>query len=144
MAGAKMSRLNALIFIAFTLMSCSRSDGGRARTVRESLDLWTFSTFGTMVFDSVPLEDLRGVHLAGAGILNRDVLVTGTVELMGAEGTYVVLTDSSARMLVDTTRLSAAGFPREGLRGKRLIIHGEVKSGEKGHIYLMANALRKG
>jgi hypothetical protein len=97
-----------------------------------------------MVFDSVPLEDLRGVHLAGAGLLNRDVLVSGTVDAMGSEGTYIVLTDASARMLVDTTRLSAAGFSRESLRGRRLIIHGEVKSGEKGHIYLMANALRRG
>ena len=139
-----MLRLLSMMILGLLLLGCSRSEGGRARTVRESLDLWTFSSFGTMVFDSVPMEDLRGVHLAGAGLLNRDVLVTGTVDSMGAEGTYIVLTDSSARMLVDTTRLSAAGFPRDGLRGRRLIIHGEVKSGEKGHIYLMANALRRG
>jgi hypothetical protein len=139
-----MSRLIFYILAAFFVLGCSRSEGGRARTVRESLDLWTFSTFGTMVFDSVPLEDLRGVHLAGAGLLNRDVLVAGTVDTMGAEGTYIVLTDASARMLVDTTRLSAAGFSRDGIRGRRLIIHGEVKSGDKGHIYLMANALRRG
>ncbi len=139
-----MARLLSVLFVGVMFLSCSRSDGGRARTVRESLDLWTFSSLGTMVFDSVPLEDLRGVHLAGAGLLNRDVLVSGTVDAMGSEGTYIVLTDASARMLVDTTRLSAAGFSRESLRGRRLIIHGEVKSGEKGHIYLMANALRRG
>jgi hypothetical protein len=97
-----------------------------------------------MLFDSVPLEDLRGVHLAGAGLLNHDVLVSGTVESAGAGGTYFVLTDASARMLVDTTRVSAAGQSIESKRGKRVIVHGEVKSGEKGHIYLLANALRGG
>lgn len=139
-----MSRLFPVMLAVSILISCSRSEGGRTRTIRESLDLWTFSTFGTMLFDSVPLESLRGVHLAGAGLLNRDVLISGVVDTMGAEGTYLVVTDDSARMLIDTTRLSAAGFPSQGIRGRRLIIHGEVKSGEKGHIYLMANALRRG
>jgi hypothetical protein len=97
-----------------------------------------------MVFDSVPREDLRSVHLAGVGLLNRDVLVSGVVDASGAEGTYVVLVDETARMLVDTTRLSAAGFSPEGIQGRKLIIHGEVKSGERGHIYLMANGFRKG
>lgn len=139
-----MRRFWLSILLVCWVVSCSRSEGGRARTIRESIDLWTFSTFGTMVFDSVPLEDLRGVHLAGAGLLNRDVLVSGMVDSLGSEGTYLILTDASARMLVDTTRISAAERTRDGLRGQRLIIHGEVKSGEKGHIYLMANALRKG
>lgn len=139
-----MSRIVLLVLLMGLAASCSKSESGRARTIRESIDLWSFSTMGTFVFDSVPLEDLRGVHLAGAGLLNHDVLVSGVVDSMGAEGTYIVLTDSSARMLVDTTRLSAAGYNRNRIKGQRLIIHGEVKSGEKGHIYLMANALRRG
>jgi len=62
-----MSRpaLLLLVISLFSAMSCSRSDGGRVRTIRESLDLWTFRNVGTMMFDSVPLEELRGVHLAG-------------------------------------------------------------------------------
>ena len=124
--------------------SCSRSEGGRTRTIRESIDLWAFSSAGTMIFDSVPLEDLRGVHLAGAGLLNRDVLVSGLVEASGNEGTYIILSDSSARMLIDTTRVSAIGQSRKVPGGKTVVVHGEVKSGEKGHIYLIANAVRGG
>jgi len=143
--GIVRSALIVIVAMAhFTLSSCSRSEGGRERTIRESLDLIVFSETGVMIFDSVPLEDLRGVHLAGAGLLNHDVLVSGTVELAGAGGTYFILTDSSARMLVDTTRVSAAGQSLESKRGKTVIIHGEVKSGEKGHIYLLANAVRGG
>lgn len=134
----------AIGLACYASASCSRSEGGRERTIRESLDLFAFSAIGTMIFDSVPLEDLRGVHLAGAGLLNHDVLVTGTVESAGAGGTYFVLTDTSARMLVDTTRVSAAGQSLESRRGKKVIVHGEVKSGEKGHIYLLANAVRGG
>jgi exonuclease VII large subunit len=97
-----------------------------------------------MLFDSVPLEDLRGVHLAGAGLVNRDVLVSGVIEMTGAEGTYLVLSDSSARMLVDTTRVTASRLAKMTSRGKTVLVHGEVKTGEKGHVYLLANAVRGG
>lgn len=124
--------------------SCSRSEGGRTRTIRESLDLWTFSSLGTMFFDSVPLEQMRGVHLAGAGMINRDVLVKGRVEISGSAGTYVVVSDESARMLVDMTRISAENNRSTPKPGKAIYVHGEVKSSEKGHIYLVANAVRGG
>ena len=58
-------RLSLIVISAmmqFALSSCSRSEAGRERTIRESLDLIVFSATGTMVFDSVPLEDIRGVH----------------------------------------------------------------------------------
>jgi len=141
-----MSRpaLLLLVISLFSAMSCSRSDGGRVRTIRESLDLWTFRNVGSMMFDSVPLEELRGVHLAGTGLLNHDVLVKGTVDSSGIEGTYMVVSDASARMLVDTTRISAENNKRPPRVGKSVYIHGEVKSGEKGHIYLFANAIRGG
>jgi len=140
-----MSRPASLLLVISLLgASCSRSDGGRLRTIRESLDLWMFMNIGTMMFDSVPLEELRGVHLAGTGLLNHDVLVKGTVESSGSEGTYIVVSDTSARMLIDTTRISAENNKRAPRVGKSIYIHGEVKSGEKGHIYLFANAIRGG
>jgi hypothetical protein len=137
--------LRPLIFGALLLLvGCSRSDGGRHRTIRESIDLWTFSNFGMMIFDSVPLEEMRGVHLAGSGMINRDVLVKGRIEISGDSGTYFVLSDKSARLLVDLTRVSAQ--TREPLPkiGRSIYVHGEVKSGERGHIYLLANAIRGG
>lgn len=127
-----------------SLLSCSKSESGRVRTIRESIDLWAFSSIGSMIFDSVPLEDMRGVHLAGSGLVNRDVMIAGSVVTTGAEGTYIVLTDQSARMLVDTTRVTASSGKRLATSGKKVVVHGEVKSGEKGHIYLMANAIRGG
>ena len=97
-----------------------------------------------MIFDSVPMEEMRGVHLAGAGMINRDVLVKGRIEISGTGGTYLVLSDSSARLLVDLTRVSAdnnRSFPKPG---RSVYVHGEVKSSERGHIYLLANAIRGG
>jgi hypothetical protein len=47
-------------------------------------------------------------------------------------------------MLVDTTRVTASSGRRLATSGKKVVVHGEVKSGEKGHIYLMANAIRGG
>ena len=133
-----------VIVIALLMVACSRYEGGRVRTIRESIDLWTFDHIGMMIFDSVPLEDMRGVHLAGAGVINRDVLVKGRVEVSGSHATYIVLSDQSARVLVDMTKLSAlsnGSFPRVG---RSVYVHGEVKTGEKGHVYLIANAIRGG
>lgn len=114
------------------------------RTIRESIDLWTFSGLGMMLFDSVPLEEMKGVHLAGAGLINRDVLVRGRVETTGANGTYFVVSDSSARLLIDLTRVSADTNKSPPKAGRSVYVHGEVKSSERGHIYLVANAVRGG
>ena len=130
--------------ICLLAVSCSRSEGGRHRTIRESIDLWTFSNLGMMIFDSVPLEEMRGVHLAGAGMINRDVLVKGRVEISGVSGTYFVLSDNSARLLVDLTRVSADSNKSIPKAGRSVYVHGEVKSSERGHIYLLANAIRGG
>ena len=134
----------SLLVVMLLSFSCSRSEGGRTRTIRESIDLWTFTNAGMMIFDSVPLEEMRGVHLAGAGLINRDVLVKGRIELSGVGGTYVVVSDNSARMLVDLTRISADSNKSPPRTGKSLYVHGEVKNSERGHIYLVANAVRGG
>jgi hypothetical protein len=136
--------LSTFLICLLAVSSCARSEGRRNRTIRESIDLWTFTSLGMMIFDSVPLEEMRGVHLAGAGMINRDVLVKGRVEISGASGTYLVLSDSSARLLVDLTRVSADINRSVPKAGRSVYVHGEVKSSERGHIYLLANAIRGG
>lgn len=135
---------HSIFLICLLTISCSRSEGGRNRTIRESIDLWTFSNLGMMIFDSVPMEEMRGVHLAGAGMINRDVLVKGRIEISGTGGTYLVLSDSSVRLLVDLTRVSADNNRSLPKAGRSVYVHGEVKSSERGHIYLLANAIRGG
>ena len=135
---------HSVVLICLLTISCSRSEGGRNRTIRESIDLWTFSNLGMMIFDSVPMEEMRGVHLAGAGMINRDVLVKGRIEISGTGGTYLVLSDSSVRLLVDLTRVSADNNRSLPKAGRSVYVHGEVKSSERGHIYLLANAIRGG
>jgi hypothetical protein len=135
---------HSVFLICLLTISCSRSEGGRNRTIRESIDLWTFSNLGMMIFDSVPMEEMRGVHLAGAGMINRDVLVKGRIEISGTGGTYLVLSDSSVRLLVDLTRVSADNNRSLPKAGRPVYVHGEVKSSERGHIYLLANAIRGG
>jgi hypothetical protein len=137
-------RAACAIFLAVVLplvVSCRQATGSRERSLKEAMDLKIFSMLGTLCFDSVSLEDLRSIHLSGAGLLNKDVLAAGVIESVSREGTFLVLTDHGARMLVDTTRVSATR-DLSGLQlSKSIVVHGEVKSGEKGHIYLVANAI---
>ncbi len=131
-----------LLNLTFSLTSCT--DSGQKRTIRGTLDLWAFSTLGKTLFDSVANEDLRTVHLSGAGQLNHDVMITGRVEIAGDLGTYIVLSDGSARMLVDTTQTNAYGNSKLPKIGSQVSVHGVIKSAENGHIYILASAAREG
>lgn len=133
-----------LLNLSICLSSCTDSDSIQKRTIRGNLDLWAFSNFGKLVFDSVSEEDLRSVHIAGAGQLNHDVIVSGKVEILGDLGTYLVLSDGSARMLVDTTFTNAYGASKPPKVGSNLKVHGIIKSAENGHIYILASAARQG
>ena len=145
-----LSKQPILVFLIVTLSvvgslaSCSEWEGGRPRTIREKIDLWTFFTFGSVFFDSVAEEELRTVHLAGAGLLNHDVMVSGNVEIVGDLGTYIVISDGSARMLVDTTHTSANSNAKKAKVGNYVTVHGVIKSAENGHVYILANATRWG
>lgn len=130
--------------VSLGLTSCTDEDSGPKRTIRGTADLWLFSHFGRVAFNTVAEQDLRSVHLAGAGQLNHDVMISGKVEISGDLGTYMVLSDGGARMLVDTTLTNAYSNAEAPKIGSQVTVHGVVKTAENGHIYVVASAAREG
>jgi hypothetical protein len=132
------------LFVTLGLTSCTDDDSGPKRTIRGTADLWLFRNFGKLAFNTVAKQDLRSVHLAGAEQLNHDVMISGKVEVSGDLGTYIVLSDGGARMLVDTTLTNAYSTAETPKIGSQVIVHGIVKTAENGHIYVVASAAREG
>lgn len=98
-------------------------------------------------FKGVDAEErisLKGVHLDGPGLLNREVIVFGEIQLIGQFDTYVVIEEERVRMLVDLSRLSGDFLGQKLKQGRMLEVAGKVQSGENGHVYLVANAIRAG
>lgn len=130
--------LSVTLLIFFSSCKVSSLEHGPLR----HLSICIFEWAGVELFDDEEQFSLKDVHLDGSGLLNHDVLVAGKVEEIGAFGTFVIISDERVRMLVDFSRLG--GAPSKVAKGDTMRIIGKVQSGEKGHFYLVANAINRG
>lgn len=141
-----MKHLRLLIHI-FLWMIVTTGFGGCKSSISErglwyQLSVRVFESVGIMLFDADEQLSLKDVHLDGAGLLNREVFVSGKVEIVGAFGTFVVISEDRIRMLIDLSHLG--GLSSRAATGDTMRIIGKVQSGEKGHFYLVANAVSRG
>ena len=130
--------LSLILLISLSSCKISLLEHGPVR----QLSVRVFEWIGVELFDDDEQFSLKDVHLDGSGLLNHDVLVAGKVEEVGAFGTFIIISDERVRMLVDLSRLG--GVPSKVAKGDTMRIIGKVQSGEKGHFYLVANAVNRG
>lgn len=123
-----------------SLSSCTGSSSERG--LLSNISIRIFEWVGVRLFDTDEQFALKDVHLDGAGLLNRDVFVTGKVEVVGAFGTFIVISEDQIRMLIDLSHLGGLNTPV--VKGDTMKVIGKVQSGEKGHFYLVANAVSRG
>jgi|LauGreDrversion4_2_1035121.scaffolds.fasta_scaffold00381_2 hypothetical protein len=132
-----MWRRLVLFLVACLLSACS--DGGN---VWRALDAWVFGNYGSTLFErpeEVPL--IRGVHLGLDNLGQSSVIIQGLVEEASPNGTYVVISDQSGRLLVVLSQLALEQQSAMGLKSKTLRVLGTVESGKKGLPYLRARAM---
>ena len=129
--------LLALVLVVSFLVS-------QSPVATRGIDYWIFDGFGIQIFDSFLTVGLKDVHLDGAGLLNHVVLIGATVESLDTLGVHMVVIDERARMLVDVSKLQNSHNAGNLSRGDHVMVQGVVKTGEKGHYYLVANALHRG
>lgn len=127
--------------LIFLVTSCSRNPVTEHGFLH-SISVHVFEWVGVELFENDEQFSLKDIHLDGSALLNHDVLVGGKVEEVGAFGTYIVISDERVRMLIDLSRLG--GVPSKVAKGDSMRIIGKVQSGEKGHFYLVANAVNRG
>ncbi|MBM4251151.1 MAG: hypothetical protein FJ146_04220 [Deltaproteobacteria bacterium] len=132
-----MWRQQMLFFVSCLLGGCT--GGGK---IWQELDAWVFERYGSTVFER-PEEValIRGVHLGLDNLSRSSVIIQGLVEEASPNGTYVVISDQSGRLLVVLSQLALENESTAGLRKKMLRVLGTVESGKKGLPFVRARAM---
>lgn len=116
----------------------------QARLASQQLDLWGFRLLGQSLLSDTGFVRIKEVHLNNRVLLGKPVIVAGALQKVGAQRTYLVMADSSAKLVVDLTELSATerGQLDDAQSDARLKVFGVVGINNKGHPHLLAKALR--
>ena len=127
-----------LVITLLCLGGCQQS-----RVVLQELDLLGFRMFGKSLLSDTGYVRIKEVHLNNRVLLGKPVIVAGALQKMGEQRTYLVMADSSAKLVVDLTSLSAEERAELDTQGEtRLKVLGVVGINNKGHPHLLAKALK--
>lgn len=112
-----------------------------------SSDNAIFSSYGRTFFSQSKLTSLKEIHLSSLEMIGRTVVVQGKIKKISPHGTFLVLNDGSATLLVVTTLLTTSDWFRRRNKiadNTNLSVLGEIESGTKGLPYLTAQAVAPG
>lgn len=105
------------------------------------VDRWSFNRFGGTLIGNPDLLTLKEIHLDTGTLTGREVIVEGQVSEVSKQGTYLVLKDTTARLLVVLTDVETASSELAEAKPKTLRVLGTVESGKKGMPFLKARSL---
>jgi hypothetical protein len=97
---------------------------------------------GSTIFSSPERLTLKEIHLDNGTLVGRQVIVEGVVEDVSPVGTFLVVSDHSARLLVVLTDVGhiLSVLPK---KSESLQVLGSIESGKKGLPFVRALALRR-
>ncbi len=115
--------------------------GGCNRSLSSQVDDALFHRWGRTVLSHPETLTLKEIHLGSGAYTGRDVIAVGKVVQLSEHGTYAVISDDEARMLVVLTELEgeAAGFASGETTFVR--VFGRLERGRKGLPVLRAHAV---
>lgn len=113
----------------------------KQEVVVAAADRLLFQHLGVTIFGNPGQLTMKEIHLDGAALRGKEVIIEGKVTEVSENFTYMVIADDQARMLVVLTGIESAGpsLRRDTPRGIRVL--GVVESGQKGLPYVMARSL---
>ena len=126
----------AALALLVSLVSCKSGE-----STGQFCDRLLFQHFGVTVFHKPTLVPMKEVHLESGRLSGKELLVKGVILEMGKNGTYFVISDQTARLLVVLTELEDAGVALKNQRPRMVQIIGTVQSGKKGLPYLKASSM---
>lgn len=112
------------------------------QTVMEEFDLLGFRLLGRALLSDTNFVRLKEVHLNNDALRGNPVIVAGKLQELGAHNTYLILVDSSAKLVVKLTDLTLS--VRQGLTPEngKLKVLGMVDINSRGHPFILAKAVR--
>jgi|GEM_PF-2521101 len=106
------------------------------------VDRQFFGKFGVTLFASPTVISMKEVHLDSGMLSGRQVIVEGTIVEVGAHGTFVVVADESARMMVVLTQMPTPVWFNENHLKKQVRILGTFEAGRRGIPLIYGRAIR--
>lgn len=130
-------RIALFTFIGLLAVGCdTRLD------IATQIDRKIFEYGGFTVLSQPASISLKEIHLDTGILQGTKVIVGGTVVERGPHETYIVVNDSTARMLVATADIPLT-VTRSISPGQHLTVYGTIENGQKGLPFLRAEVIRQ-
>jgi hypothetical protein len=131
-----MRTLVALLFLGVG-SGCSKP-----MPMNDWVDYKTFHHLGGTVFQEPEIATMKEIHLDNGGdLIGKLIVVEGAVAEISDHFTYLVLSDSTARMMVVLTEMDDAEPILTELKPQIMKILGTVETGRKGRPLIMAKSI---
>jgi hypothetical protein len=131
-----MRKLVSLAFLAVVLTGCWQRE-----SLPHLVDHISFRWIGGTLFTNPDLLTMKEIHLDNGTLSGREIIIEGKVAEVSPHGTYLVLIDDTARMLVVLTDMQGAQTYLNAEKPKALRVLGTVESGKKGLPQIRAHSL---
>lgn len=105
------------------------------------VDRAMFRRIGGTMFSTPDLISMKEIHLETVATKGKELILEGQVADVGQHGTYLVLKDENARMLVVLTDVVDASDIVKKDAHQTMKVWGTLETGKKGLPYLMAKSL---
>ena len=130
------------VLIFFSLYLFSSCEKNNSQIFFNYLNKKTFYLTGELLTQASVLSDLKAFYLDYHNKLGRDVILEGTLNELNSSGTYLVLEDSTGKVLVLTSKLSALKDLKEEFSlDERVIVWGSVMLGRRALPHVKAKAI---
>lgn len=138
------TQLAKTIFRVLTVLALAAGVSGcEPAKLKDQIDVKWFEQLGETLFDDTHQITTKELHLDSGAMLGKRIIFEGQVVSKGQYDTYVLMRDSSGRMLVVLTQVIGAEKTLAEPVPKRLKILGTVERGKKGLPYILAEAMSK-
>jgi len=129
-----MIRWAGLVGLVWLLGGCNRSLSSQADDV-------LFHLWGRTVLSHPETLTLKELHLGSGAYTGRDVIAVGKVVQLSEHGTYAVISDDEARILVVLTDLGGEAVALTSGEATFVQVLGTLERGRKGLPVLRAHAV---
>lgn len=130
-----------MMLVALALLTASLNGCWQPEAVPHLVDHLSFRYIGGTLFTNPDLLTMKEIHLDNGTLTGREIIVEGKVAEVSPNGTYLVLVDDTARMLVVLTDLESVGPLLATEKPKTLRVLGTVESGKKGLPQIRAHSV---
>lgn len=135
-----MRNVLCLGLLFLVISGCKEESNG----IFHSLNSILFKNFGISISNNASNLSIKELRLSG-NIIESEVEIVGQVEEVSSNGTYFVISDQTARLLVVTTDLlpKVRDVVFQNSKGSFVRVIGKVEIGKKGLPFLKASAVTK-